>query len=616
VRVALLLMVALGVVCPGQEVRTWLTTPDRTAQLAEQKKTQFLPGTRAGVATVTVDDTQRYQRVEGFGASMTDSSAYLLRQKLAPGQLEGVMKALFSVEGGIGVEFLRNPMGASDLARYHYSYDDLTGGAVDPELKSFSIDHDKEDILPLLRMAKALSPRIKMMGSPWSAPGWMKTTNSLIGGSLLAQYYPAFAQYFVKYAQAYAAEGVPVDYLTLQNEPGYLPANYPGMDLNAATQRDLLREHVLPALQAAGLRTQVMVYDWNWDNTSYAQTVLNDAAVRGNPLVAGTAWHWYGGPAGAMETVQNAFPEKGQWVTEASGGTWVQSEIQTDFETLTLALRSSAKSYVKWGLALDQNRGPHAGGCGTCTPLVTVNTNTGEASYPIDYYTLGHFSKFVRSGAERVWSSNAAGLVSVAFVNEDRRRVLVVYNETAAEKAFQVAWRGSAFEALLPAFSGATYQWAEPLWGTPRLGGRGVAGVTRPAVTPLEARSQIQASSYSKVKGLQAESCTDADLGYDLGFAAHGSWARFDNVDFGAGVANVDVRVASAGAGARLEFRLDAVDGPLVATAELPPTGGWQAWRTVTAPVTGAKGWRTLYVVFQNATGSGGLGNLNWFRFR
>lgn len=601
---------------PAQEVRVWLTTPDRSANLTPQPSTTLLPGSAPSLTTLYVNDAERYQTIDGFGASMTDSSAYLLRQKLNPAKLDSVLRALFHPTEGIGVEFLRNPMGASDLARFIYSYDDLSAGATDPDLRSFSIDHDREDILPLLRQALAINPRIKMMASPWSAPGWMKSTGSMIGGSLLAQHYPAFAQYFIKYLQAYAAEGVPVHYISLQNEPGYLPSDYPGMNMPAADQRDILRDHVIPALDASGHPARVLLYDWNWDNTSYASTVLADKTLASSQRVAGTAWHWYGGPAGAMTTIQNLLPSKGQWVTEASGGTWVSSEIQTDFETITLSMRSFAKSYVKWGLALDQNRGPHTGGCGTCTPLVTVNTNTGEPTYPIDYYTLGHFSKFVRSGARRVFSTNAPGLVSAAFLNPDGTRALVVYNETASDRAFQTVTHGHAFAYTLPAFSGATFTWPAPLLtDLPTTTPLVVRGPR--SIDPIDVlRQPILASSYNAVSQLQAESCTDTNLGYDLGFATTGSWAKYSYMDFGAGVASVDVRVASAGTGGSLEFRLDSLDGPVIATADLPVTGGWQTWKTVNAPVSGAKGLRTLYVIFRRASGSGGLGNLNWFQFK
>jgi glucosylceramidase len=182
------------------------------------------------------------------------------------------MQSLFDRTNGIGVSFLRNPMGASDLARSDYSYDDVAAGSTDPNLTAFSLAHDEADILPLLRQAKAINPSIKMLGTPWSPPGWMKSTGSLIGGSLLASSYTAFASYLVKYVQAYEAAGVPVDYLTLQNEPLYVPPDYPGESMSAAGQLTILKDYVLPALAANQLRTRILVYDHNWDTPAVMST--------------------------------------------------------------------------------------------------------------------------------------------------------------------------------------------------------------------------------------------------------------------------------------------------------------------------------------------------------
>src|ERR1035438_319771 len=161
--------------------------------------------------TVSINAAQIYQTMEGFGASMTDSAAYLLHQKVPPAALPDVMQSLFGRTNGIGVGFLRNPMGAADLARSDYSYDDVAAGSTDTNLAGFSIAHDEADILPLLRQAKAINPAIKMLGTPWSPPGWMKSSGSMIGGSLQPSSYTAFANYLVKYLQAYDAAGRPGD---------------------------------------------------------------------------------------------------------------------------------------------------------------------------------------------------------------------------------------------------------------------------------------------------------------------------------------------------------------------------------------------------------------------
>ncbi len=603
----------------AQAVSIWLTTDDQKTLLQPQAPLTFAPGSATAVPAILLDVHARCQTIEGFGASMTDSSAYLMNQKIPPGALPGVMALLFDHTAGIGVSFLRNPMGSSDLARTAYSYDDLAAGATDPTLASFSIAHDQADILPLLKQARAINPRITLMGSPWSPPGWMKTTGSMIGGSLLPTAYPAFANYFVKYLQAYAAEGVPVDYISLQNEPLYVPGDYPGMLLTAAEALPILRDHLLPALAANNLSTKVLVYDHNWDNTAYPSTVLADPALANSAQIAGTAWHWYGGPAGAMTTLHNAHPDKRNYVTEASGGTWISDEVKTDFEMITHSMRNWSGAYVKWGLALDENRGPHYGGCGTCTGLITVNQSTGAVTPAIDYYTLGHFSKFVPPGAVRVWSSNAPGLISAAFVNPDGSSALVAYNDSATSRRFQVVSENRSFVYTLPALAGATFTWTEPIFkqrpAKPNAG-------RQPGFQPgldyrIHATAQrILASSYTDVFTAQTEQTSDEDGGFNLGYASDGSWAKFSRIDFGAGVESVDVRVASAGAGGTARMRLDSLAGPIIAEVPLPVTGGWQTWRTVTAPVTGATGFHELYIQFIGAPNTGGLANLNWLQFK
>jgi len=615
VRIAACLAAALAQ-ANAQTAQIWLTTSDRQALMAPQPAAEFTRAKKADLPVVIVADGTAYQTIEGFGASMTDSAAYLIRQRVPAEKQQEVMEWLFDFEKGIGVSFLRNPMGASDLARFHYSYNDLLPGQQDPKLERFSIEHDRADILPLLKQALRINPLIRMMGSPWSAPGWMKTSGSMIGGSLRKEAYPAFALYFRKYVEAYAAEGVPVHYVSMQNEPLYVPKDYPGMSVTAAEQTDFLKNHLLPELDAARLDVKVLVYDHNWDRPDYPMQVLSDAVIAGSPRVAGTAWHWYGGTAGAMTLVHLADPKRGQFVTEASGGTWIEDQAKADFEAIIHSMRNYARAFVKWGLALNERRGPNAGGCNTCTGLIEVNEQTGEASRTIDYYTLGHFSRFVRPGAVRVYSTNAPGVITAAFVNRNRTRALVAYNETREDRRFQVEWRGRWLELALPPLGGATVIWDQGVEPPAPQGGPRAPRERKPEFVFPAAGQPILASNYTSLRELRTEPCTDVDGGFHLGYAAAGSWAEFRNVDFGAGVRSVDVRVASAGTGGTLEFRLDSPNGPLIAQAPLPVTGGWQTWRTVTAPVAGASGVRDLYVVFTRQSGTGGLGNLNWFQFR
>jgi len=587
----------------AQTVRVWVTTDDQKTLMAQQPNVAFAPAASASTPTVFVDDMQRYQQIEGFGAAFTDSSAWLMNNKIVPASsLPAVMNSLFDHTAGIGISFVRNPMGASDLARTIYSYDDQPAGATDPNLTSFSIAHDQADIIPLVLQAKRINPSLKIMANPWSPPGWMKTSGSMIGGSLLPAAYAPLANYFVRYIQGYASAGIHIDYISMQNEPLYLPQYYPGMSMPATDQLPFLRDSLLPALSVAGLSTKVLIYDHNWDTPSYPQTILSDPTVAASLLVKGTAWHWYAGTPGAMGLIHNQFPNFSNFVTEASGGTWVTDEVKQDFEMITQSMRNWASSYVKWGLALDENHGPFIpNGCETCTPLITVNQSTGAVSYNIDYYTLGHFSKFVLPGATRIYSSNAPGLITAAFTNPNNTEALVAYNDSASSQTFQIVRRGRAFAYTLPALAGATFVWPAS---------RAERGVAIVPYAVSAAAQQIQASSYNTMLGLETEPCTDSGGGFDVGYASAGSWAEYRNIDFGAGASSVAIRLASASAGGTVDLHLDSPTGPMIGSTPIANTGGWQTWTTVTAPVTGAAGVHNFYAVYQ------GTANLNWFQFK
>ena len=357
-------------------------------------------------------------------------------------------------------------------------------------------------------------------------------------------------------------------------------------------------------MTTANLTTQLFVWDHNWDTPAYPETVLSDPTLLASPLVAGVAWHGYGGTPGAQQTVQTQFPTKGTWETEHSGGTWQSDQFTTDFVEITQVLRNAAKSFVKWSLALDQTLGPNLtqlntglGGCATCTPIVTVNSSTGVVTKAVEFYTLGHYSKYALPGAQRIYSSNNPAIVTVAFLNPDHSKALVAYNNSSSTQTFAIQWGTLSVPYTLPAFAAATFTWSGAQTGTP--------------ATP--ATSQIQGSSYSSATGLETETTADATGGYDLGYVSPNATAVYKNVIFGTSVAGVSVRTASGGQGGTLQFHLDSPTGPLIATATLPVTGGWQTWQTVTAPVSGASGLHDLYLTFQGS--NAGISNVNWFQF-
>jgi glucosylceramidase len=602
---------------PASAVSVSLSTNNQSELMTAQPSVNFAANAAdAGTSTIIVDPAQQYQTIEGFGAAFTDSAAYLL-MKVEPAEaLPGTLNDLFTRNGdGIGLSFMRIPMGASDIALSVYSFDDMTVGETDPSLTNFSIAHDQAYILPLIQQTKTLNPQMKLMANPWSPPGWMKDPTSMnpvsmLGGTLLmtAANETAFANYFVKYIQAYQAAGVPIDYITLQNEPLNITTSYPSMGMSASTQLALLQSYVLPALAANNISTKVLVYDHNWDTPTYPESVLGGLTAQQLTHVAGTAWHGYAGAPGAQQLVQNQFPSLGTWETEHSGGTWIADQFTSDFLEITQVLRNSAKSYVKWSLALNENLGPNLtqnvpglGGCNTCTPIVTVNSQTGAVTKGTEFYTLGQYSKYVLPGAVRVYSSNTPAICSVAFENPDGSTALVVFNSSSSSQTFNVQWGKQSFPYTLPGAAASTFTWT----GT-------VSGST----PPMAATAQIQGSSFSIESGLETETTGDATGAYDLGYLSPGAYAVYKNIDFGTGVSQVSVRTASGGNGGTATFYLDSMTSSPIATVNLPVTGGWQTWTNATAAVSGASGVHDLYVVFGGGGSTASISNVNWFQFQ
>ncbi len=582
---------------PGPAVSATQSSNDGTQKFASIAGVQLYSGT-GGTNPVYVDDSITYQPIEGFGAAFTDTAGYNLQEVATTAAHDEALNNLFTRNGnGIGLSFMRIPMAASDLALSVYSYDDQPAGLTDPTLANFSIAHDQKDIIPLILQAKALNPDLKLMANPWSPPGWMKSNDSMInGGTLLPADYQPFADYFVHFLQAYSAAGIPIDYITLQNEPTYT-TTYPSMDFPAVDATTVLSQYVLPTFTANSITTRILLLDNNFYMIDYPTTELANPTIAASPLIAGVAWHGYGGQQGEMQLMANQFPNLGQYETEHSGFSGNASQFKTDFEDITAVMRSSGRTFVKWSLAVNENYGPETNGCGTCTGIVSINSVTGALSYPADYYSLGHFSKFILPGAQRIYSSNAQGILTSAYLNTDGSKALVAFNDTSSSQSFQVNWGTQSFSYTLPGLAAATFTWS------------GTAG----AQIAQSARTQIQASSYTALSNLMTESTTDANAGYDLGWATitpSDTWAAYRNIDFGSGISGLTARVATQNSGGALEFHLDSPTGALLSTVAVPNTGAWQTFSTVTASASGASGVHDLYLVYRNQAL-----NLNWFVF-
>ncbi len=448
-------------VAPSAAVDVWLTRGDKSQLLAQKTDLLFEPGTGSGGVTISVNPATTYQTISGFGAAMTDSSAWLLQNKLSPAQRDKLMRQLFSPQGGIGLNYLRVPMGASDFtASGFYTYNDNPAGGTDELQQNFSIAHDQAYIIPRLQQARQLNPALKLMATPWSAPAWMKTNNSLVGGSLSAAWEASFARYLVKIVKAYAAAGLPIDTITLQNEP-LNTSNYPTMFMSATQQTNLLKNQVGPLFAAEGIESKVIIYDHNWDNTAYPLQVLNDPGAR--QYVSGTAFHAYAGNVSAQTTVHNAYPDKDIYFTEITGGAWATNfadNLVWNFQNIIIGgTRNWAKTALLWNLALDQNNGPHSGGCADCRGVVTINNSTGAVTYNEEFFTLGQVTKAVQPNAVRIDSTTTAGVNTVAFLNPDGSQALIALNPNAASTTLRVVQNGRHFNYQLPGKSVATFLW-------------------------------------------------------------------------------------------------------------------------------------------------------------
>jgi glucosylceramidase len=446
----------------NEPVAVWMTSGDQTYLLQQLTSVAFGATAAAAPITITLDEQTSYQTIDGFGAAMTGSAAYLLNRRMSAAQRDALLTELYT-SSGLGLNLVRHSMGASDFSvQGDFTYDDLASGATDPTLASFSLAYDEVDLIPMLQAARAKNSRLKIFGSPWTAPAWMKQTRTLRGSFLAAASYQTYANYFVRYVQGYAAHGLPIYAVTLQNEPLNTTTDYPAMRMDPVNQIDFLKNNIGPAFATAGLNTKLIVYDHNWDRPDYPNAVFADPLAA--QYAAGATFHCYGGSVGQQSTTRNAYPGKDLWFTECSGtaGSSFAGDLKWNTSNIIIgATRNWAKGSILWNLALNPANGPTNGGCTTCRGVLTIDENTGAVTRNVEYYVLGHASKFVHEGAVRIGSSSTAGVIeTVAFRNTDSTRVLIALNNSNTTRTFRVDWRGQFFTYTLTAGAVATYTWA------------------------------------------------------------------------------------------------------------------------------------------------------------
>ncbi|MEL7145617.1 MAG: glycoside hydrolase family 30 beta sandwich domain-containing protein [Bacteroidota bacterium] len=450
---ALLLLLCFSVLeVSAQSVTVYQTTSSGSDKLERKWPNRSFGNQSSGGVILTVNGGMRYQTMDGFGAAMTGSSAYLFNRKMTSTQRNNVMNSLFS-SSGIRLTFVRHSIGASDFSLSDYTYHDPGN--------NFSINVDKADVIPMLKLAKKKRGNLKILGTPWTAPAWMKDNFSMKAGKLKDNHLDDYALYLVRYLKAFKNEGLPIYAITMQNEPLHTTPNYPSMRMEWYQQSNLLQYHLGPLMAQGNVdNTKVLIYDHNWDVTSYARDILNESGTR--PYVDGTAFHGYAGSVGAQNTVYNYNTSKGIWFTEQSGGDWSPNfGNNLDWYSKNLvvgAIRNWSKSLLLWNLALDTNDGPQNGGCSNCRGVVTVNNN-GSFTKEVEYYVLGHLSKFVDPGAKRVEINQRSGIYTVAFRNGNGSFVVVAYNGNSSSKFVKVRHSNKQFGYRIPSKSLVTFKW-------------------------------------------------------------------------------------------------------------------------------------------------------------
>ena len=413
-------------------------------------------GANAAGAVIELNPQKRYQEILGFGAAFTDAACYTFN-RLDPSAREKLFSELFH-PSGMGLNVCRTCMGASDYSTEIFSYDE---GEPDPEMKRFSIAHDQPYVLPMLREARKQNPDLFLFSSPWSPPGWMKAGGSMLGGSMRQKYFAPYAEYFVKFLQAYAAAGVPVQAVTVQNEvdtdqDGRMPACAWPQEY----EMGFVKNHLGPALQKNGLNTKIWILDHNYNLWGRAVAELDDPAV--HKYCNAVAFHGYVGTPDQMSKFHSAYPEAQIYWTEG-GPDYTSPDYATDWvkwaQTFTDVLRNWGQSITGWNLALDEKGRPNIGPF-PCGGLVTIHSQTREITYSGQYWAFAQFSRSIRRGAKRFDSSGQAdGVEHVAFENPDGQKVLVLSNK-GGETKITIRIGQSTAEVALAGDSVTTLFWS------------------------------------------------------------------------------------------------------------------------------------------------------------
>lgn len=458
--IALFVLVVFSFKAPAQtKAETWLTTLDKSSLLSRQSPAEFTVNpVFPDLPLISINADSQYQQIDGFGFALTGGSAqHIIRMSAV--ERQKLLKELFGKgEKEIGISYLRLSIGASDLNDHVFSYNDLPPGQTDVTLEKFDLDQDKLDVIPVMKEILAINPSIKILGSPWSAPTWMKTNNNVQGGKLKEEYYPVYAQYFVKYIQAMRSHGIIIDAITIQNEP-FNNGNTPSMQMFAKEQARFIKDHLGPAFRKNNIKTKIILYDHNCDAPEYPISILTDPVAR--QYINGSGFHLYGsGPVTAMSKVHAAFPEKHLYFTEMMAVNRNEFNIANPVNRILIgATRNWSRNVILWNLAANSQNDPHTdnGGCSMCQGAVTIDGDSIQRN--LAYYTIGHASKFAVPGSYRIQSNDTDAVSNVAFKTPDGKIVVIAANKTKDKQSFIIQYKGRQFQYALGRGDVVTFVW-------------------------------------------------------------------------------------------------------------------------------------------------------------
>lgn len=442
----------------AQQIEQWLTKSDQSIMFEKQKDIVQFTKLSNQLPTIFVDSQKKFQSIDGFGFTLTGGSAMLI-QKLPNSSRNNLLNELFAENNqNIGISCLRISVGASDLDDHVFSYNDLDKGKKDLNLTKFSLQEDQKYLIPLLQSILHINPKIKIFASPWSPPAWMKSNENSKGGSLKPEFYSIYAQYLAKYIQEMKKQGIPIHFLTIQNEPLH-PGNNPSLYMSASDQAVFIKKYLGPLFQKLTIKTKLVIYDHNADRPDYPISILNDPDA--GKYIDGSAFHLYGGSVENIRQVHEAHPTKNLYFTEQ----WIgaPSNFGGDFNwhiknLIIGATRNWCKTVLEWNLAADQNQNPHTeGGCTACLGALTIADAT--ISRNAAYYIIAHASKFVRPNSVRIASNHTLSLSNVAFQTPNGKTVLIVQNEDSKEQNFNISYQGKQAQIQIAAGATATYIW-------------------------------------------------------------------------------------------------------------------------------------------------------------